>query len=318
VVTVTGSDVDDARQDLVYTIAGGADAGLFTIDRATGVLSFVRAADFEAPADADRDNRYEVVVQVSDGRLSGQQSLAIRVADADDAAPQPPHPVTPPPAPPPLDPPAQPVPPPPAPAPAPLPPAPPPAPGHTSQSLQDALGPGGDLPVVALNSSTLTFAAPVAHLAAEAEAGRILRTIVFDRGGLELISTQGQGELLLSRFGVAAGGEGSRIDDLQRSLRSTAFTGELDRLRQSVREDLDLDQSMAVSAVSVSFGLSLVYILWLIRGGVLLGSYLSALPAWRILDPLPVLSRVDEEGESEEEPLHDEGHRGRNTLRGFG
>jgi hypothetical protein len=115
-----------------------------------------------------------------------------------------------------------------------------------------------------------------------------------------------------------AGGEGSRLDDLQRSLRSTAFTGELDRLRQSVREELDLDQSMAVSAVSVSFGLSLVYILWLIRGGVLLGSYLSALPAWRILDPLPVLSRVDEEDESEEEPLHDEGHRGRNTLRGFG
>jgi hypothetical protein len=210
------------------------------------------------------------------------------------------------------------VPPAPAPAPAPLPPAPPPAPGHTSQSLQDALGPGGDLPVVPLNSSTLTFTAPVAHLVAEAEAGRILRTIVFDRGGLELISTQGQGELLLSRFGVAAGGEGSRLDDLQRSLRSTAFTGELDRLRQSVREELDLDQSMAVSVASVSFGLSLVYILWLIRGGVLLGSYLSALPAWRILDPLPVLSRVDEEDESEEEPLHDEGHRGRNTLRGFG
>jgi len=58
-------------------------------------------------------------------------------------------------------------------------------------------------------------------------------------------------------------------------------------------------------------------VLWLIRGGVLVGSYLSALPAWRMLDPLPVLSRVDEE-EDEEEPLEGGRRDGRDTLRGFG
>jgi hypothetical protein len=108
------------------------------------------------------------------------------------------------------------------------------------------------------------------------------------------------------------------VDDLQRTLRSAAFASQLDRLRDSVRDELDLDKSVTISVVSVSLGLSLVYVLWLIRGGVLIGSYLSALPAWRILDPLPVLSRADEEDESEEEPLHDDGPSGRNTLRGFG
>ena len=42
--------------------------------------------------------------------------------------------------------------------------------------------------------------------------------------------------------------------------------------------------------------------LWLVRGGVLLSSLLSSLPAWRALDPLPVLAkggrREDEEDDS--------------------
>jgi hypothetical protein len=60
-----------------------------------------------------------------------------------------------------------------------------------------------------------------------------------------------------------------------------------------------------------------VYVLWLIRGGVLMGSYLSALPAWRILDPLPVLPRPEEETEEEDEDLGHRGDEGRNVLRGF-
>jgi hypothetical protein len=68
----------------------------------------------------------------------------------------------------------------------------------------------------------------------------------------------------------------------------------------------------------VSLGLSLVYVLWLIRGGVLMGSYLSALPAWRVLDPLPVLSRVDDEAEEDDEALDAVAERSGNPLRSFG
>jgi hypothetical protein len=54
VTTVTAADVD-AGDTLTYSIVGGDDAGLFTIDASTGALSFVTAPDFEAPGDADGD-----------------------------------------------------------------------------------------------------------------------------------------------------------------------------------------------------------------------------------------------------------------------
>src|SRR5690606_6080971 len=120
---VAARDVDGP---FVYTIAGGADAGRFVIDPDTGVLSFVSAPGQGTPADADRDNVYEVVVEVSDGALTDRQAIAITVLGA--GTPElPPLP----PSPPPVDPP-----PPPAPAPAPEPepgprPTPPAAPAPT-------------------------------------------------------------------------------------------------------------------------------------------------------------------------------------------
>ncbi|MCA1539953.1 VCBS repeat-containing protein [Bradyrhizobium sp. NBAIM32] len=66
VTTVTAADPDNG-QTLTYTIAGGSDANLFTIDANTGVLSFNAAPDFERPIDADANNVYDVIVQVSDG-----------------------------------------------------------------------------------------------------------------------------------------------------------------------------------------------------------------------------------------------------------
>jgi hypothetical protein len=43
------------------------------------------------------------------------------------------------------------------------------------------------------------------------------------------------------------------------------------------------------------------YVLWLLRGGALIASLLSSLPAWRLIDPLPVLSRVDDEEDVDED-----------------
>ena len=96
------------------------------------------------------------------------------------------------------------------------------------------------------------------------------------------------------------------------------FAGQLDRLRSDVQEELQLDKTVTISVAGVSLGLSLVYVLWLIRGGILMGSYLSALPAWRVLDPLPVLSRVDDEADEDDEALDAVADRSGNPLRGFG
>ncbi|MCC7119288.1 MAG: cadherin domain-containing protein [Anaerolineales bacterium] len=87
VAVLTASD-PDANTTLTYSISGGADAALFSMDSASGQLSFIAAPDFEAPTDADANNVYEVTAQVSDGALSAAQQISITIAPVNDAAPQ--------------------------------------------------------------------------------------------------------------------------------------------------------------------------------------------------------------------------------------
>ena len=80
VLSVAASDEDGDTPS--YSIAGGADAALFTIDATSGALSFVNAPDFEAPGDAGSDNVYDVDVSASDGNGgSVTQSLQVTVTD---------------------------------------------------------------------------------------------------------------------------------------------------------------------------------------------------------------------------------------------
>jgi hypothetical protein len=48
-------------------------------------------------------------------------------------------------------------------------------------------------------------------------------------------------------------------------------------------------------------------VIWLLRGGLLLSSLLSSLPAWHVIDPMPVLARSgrhdDEEDDGDDDPL---------------
>lgn len=114
-------------------------------------------------------------------------------------------------------------------------------------------------------------------------------------------------------------------DELQRALRSPEFVQEMDQVREQIRAEFNLDRTVAVSAAGVGFGASVIYVLWLIRGGVLMGSYLSAMPAWRVLDPLPVLSHASDGAggdEGDHEGDDDAGTHGQAgdplaTLRGY-
>jgi hypothetical protein len=84
---VTDIDAVDPDGDpITYSVAGGADAARFAIDRSTGFLTFAVPPDFEHPADADLNNVYEVTVAASDGSLSDSQSLSVTVTDVSETA----------------------------------------------------------------------------------------------------------------------------------------------------------------------------------------------------------------------------------------
>jgi Ca2+-binding RTX toxin-like protein len=83
VTTVTASDAN-AGQNLMFSIAGGADAARFAIDAGQGTLTFKAAPDFEAPIDADKNNSYVVQVAVADDgipSLTDTQTITVNITD---------------------------------------------------------------------------------------------------------------------------------------------------------------------------------------------------------------------------------------------
>jgi len=72
----------DAEGDTVSYSLSGTDAALFAIDSATGEVSFLASPDFEAPADANRDNVYDILVRASDGVNASEQAVSVAVTDA--------------------------------------------------------------------------------------------------------------------------------------------------------------------------------------------------------------------------------------------
>jgi hypothetical protein len=77
------------------------------------------------------------------------------------------------------------------------------------------------------------------------------------------------------------------------------FMQELDKLRDAMHDEASLTKTVVGSSLVATTGLSIGYVLWLIRGGMLLSSVLSSLPAWRLVDPLPILASLDKEVDDE-------------------
>ncbi|HVZ43498.1 MAG TPA: hypothetical protein VHA82_06785 [Ramlibacter sp.] len=150
------------------------------------------------------------------------------------------------------------------------------------------------------------------------ETPRTAAGVLAERRDLVTIAFEPNVEFTFDGFhGLDGSASPISAEELQRRLHSNEFLQELDRARDKLREEFDLDRSVSITVAGVSLGVSVAYVLWLVRGGVLMGSYLSALPAWRLLDPLPVLSHMDDEDDEEDDVLGKERARRGDALRGF-
>ena len=86
-ITIGVMDADIPPQMIALAVVDGPDQDEFTI-AAGGVLKFKSPPDFDAPADADGDNVYEVVVQANDGNGGfATQTISITVTPLNDHAP---------------------------------------------------------------------------------------------------------------------------------------------------------------------------------------------------------------------------------------
>jgi alpha-tubulin suppressor-like RCC1 family protein len=86
VSTVSATDADPG-QTITYSLSG-ADAARFAIGATSGVLTFAAAPDYEAPADANADNVYTVIVRATDNGntpKSATQTLSVTVTNESDS-----------------------------------------------------------------------------------------------------------------------------------------------------------------------------------------------------------------------------------------
>jgi hypothetical protein len=64
---------------------------------------------------------------------------------------------------------------------------------------------------------------------------------------------------------------------------------QLDTLHQQIETSSDRIDHIAGTATVVTAALSTGYVIWALRGSFLVASFLSTIPTWRSLDPLPII-----------------------------
>lgn len=105
---------------------------------------------------------------------------------------------------------------------------------------------------------------------------------------------------ILSDFPTGLQGGLPLYEAVTSATESHAFIQELDQLREQMTAEAEVEKHIIGASVAAGTGLSIGYVLWLLRGGVLLSSLMAALPAWRFIDPLPVLGRLKDDSDDED------------------
>ncbi len=77
---------------------------------------------------------------------------------------------------------------------------------------------------------------------------------------------------------------------LNQLVRSEELTRRFEEMQRQMQQQGESRSAVIASSIVVTGGVSIGYVVWLVRGGVLMSSMLSALPAWQMIDPLPVLA----------------------------
>ncbi|MDC3248338.1 lamin tail domain-containing protein [Gammaproteobacteria bacterium] len=78
--TVTTATVSDSSSAVAFSLSG-TDSAAMTIGESSGVLAFAANPDFEAPADADGDNVYNVTITATDDAGSNSADVTVTVTD---------------------------------------------------------------------------------------------------------------------------------------------------------------------------------------------------------------------------------------------
>ncbi|MBK9308521.1 MAG: cadherin-like domain-containing protein [Nitrospira sp.] len=295
VTIVTGADVDLPSQVLTYSLNGGADQALFTIDASTGVLNFAAPPDFEVATDANGDHVYVVQVRVIDSQgASTTQMIQVTVTDVAETVVAPSNVLT----------------------------IPPvllsPSLRESEKRSQPVVIERNELPA---NLSTTTTEQPskpaetAVHRSGEMmpSATPIESPIFIKQEDIRRYDTA-KLEPVMSRWDESSAASpftimpvepeqpvDSKVPEDQPSV-SDVLLAKLDAMAKSLEEEVGVEQEheMMVARVAALGGttLSVGFVAWAVRSSAILASCLTTLPVWKSFDPLPVTKLSRQERDS--------------------
>jgi hypothetical protein len=77
-------------------------------------------------------------------------------------------------------------------------------------------------------------------------------------------------------------------------LQGSPLWNDLNAMDQKLMSQITTHELVVGTALTVSTGFTVGYVIWMLRGGMLLTSLLAQMPAWRLLDPLVILSQPND------------------------
>ena len=78
----------------------------------------------------------------------------------------------------------------------------------------------------------------------------------------------------------------------------------LDSMKQEMTSSLTVTSGLTVgTAATTSVGMTVGYVVWVLRSGLLLSSVMAHLPMWRFMDPLAILDSSESQCDEDEETL---------------
>ena len=84
--------------------------------------------------------------------------------------------------------------------------------------------------------------------------------------------------------------------DLSDVAEGSPLWNDLNAMDQKLMSQITTQELVVGTALTVSTGFTVGYVVWMLRGGMLLTSLLAQMPAWRLLDPLAVLNQTNDFG----------------------
>jgi large repetitive protein len=88
---------------------------------------------------------------------------------------------------------------------------------------------------------------------------------------------------------------------IRAALQDQSFFDDVQKSKDDSNQSIKFDRNVVATSSALSASLSIGYVIWLVRGGALMSSLLASIPAWRMMDPLPILGTMGGNGSDQDD-----------------